>query len=143
MTERQRQTLASGDNIIRTQLSLDEHEYAAAKTEAQALGISVAEFVRRAVREALPPREERPSMKFAGFVETGNRRSNGLSMKSCMVKKTDCYVDTSAFIAFLDRSDSFHALFRRLFSAPPPLATSSLVVAPGPGWFLRRYEISV
>ena len=57
-----------------------------------------------------------------------------------MAKRTDCYVDTSAFIAFLDRSDSFHALFRRLFSAPPPLATSSLVVAEGHGWFLRRCD---
>ena len=27
----------------------------------------------------------------------------------------------SAFIAFLDCSDSFHALFRRLFAEPPPL----------------------
>jgi len=57
-----------------------------------------------------------------------------------MAKKTECYVDTSAFIAFLDRSDSFHALFRRLFSTPPPLITSALVVAEGHGWFLRRYD---
>jgi predicted nucleic acid-binding protein len=57
-----------------------------------------------------------------------------------MAKRTECYVDTSAFIAFLDRSDSFHALFRRLFSAPPSLSTSSLVVAEGHGWFLRRYD---
>lgn len=57
-----------------------------------------------------------------------------------MAKKTECYVDTSAFIAFLDRSDSYHALFRRLFSTPPPLTTSSLVVAEGHGWFLRRYD---
>ena len=57
-----------------------------------------------------------------------------------MAKKTECYVDTSAFIAFLDRSDSFHALFRRLFSSPPPLITSALVVAEGHGWFLRRYD---
>jgi hypothetical protein len=40
------------------------------------LGISVAEFVRRAVREALPPRGEGPWMKFAGFVETGDPRSS-------------------------------------------------------------------
>ena len=46
--------------MIRTQVSLDEHEYALTKTEAQSLGISVAEFVRRAVREALPPRGEGP-----------------------------------------------------------------------------------
>ena len=57
-----------------------------------------------------------------------------------MAKRTECYVDTSALIAFLDRSDSFHALFRRLFSAPPPLVTSALVIAEGHGWFLRRYD---
>jgi predicted nucleic acid-binding protein len=57
-----------------------------------------------------------------------------------MAKRTECYVDTSAFIAFLDRSDSYHALFRRLFSEPPPLITSSLVIAEGHGWFLRRYD---
>ena len=61
-------------------------------------------------------------------------------MRSSTAKKTECYVDTSAFIAFLDRSDSFHALFLRLFSTPPPLITSSLVVAEGHGWFLRRYD---
>lgn len=57
-----------------------------------------------------------------------------------MARKTECYVDTSALIAFLDRSDSFHALFRRLFSEPPALTTSSLVVVEGHGWFLRRYD---
>jgi predicted nucleic acid-binding protein len=57
-----------------------------------------------------------------------------------MAKKTDCYVDTSALIAFLDRSDSFHPLFRRLFSEPPPLVASTLVIAEGHGWFLRRYD---
>ena len=57
-----------------------------------------------------------------------------------MAKKIECYVDTSALIAFLDRSDSYHALFRRLFAAPPPLVASSLVVAEGHGWFLRRYD---
>ncbi len=43
-------------------------------------------------------------------------------------------------IAFLDRSDSYHPLFRRLFADPPPLVTSALVVAEGYGWFLRRYD---
>ena len=57
-----------------------------------------------------------------------------------MAKRTECYVDTSALIAFLDRSDSYHSLFRRLFSEPPPLATSALVIAEGHGWFLRRYD---
>lgn len=57
-----------------------------------------------------------------------------------MARRTECYVDTSALIAFLDRSDSHHALFRRLFSAPPALVTSTLVIAEGHGWFLRRYD---
>jgi predicted nucleic acid-binding protein len=57
-----------------------------------------------------------------------------------MARRTECYADTAAFIAFLDKSDSYHALFRRLFSDPPPLATSALVLAEGHGWFLRRYD---
>jgi predicted nucleic acid-binding protein len=57
-----------------------------------------------------------------------------------MATKTEAYVDTSALIAFLDRSDSYHLLFRRLFSTPPPLITSALVIAEGHGWFLRRYD---
>ena len=58
-----------------------------------------------------------------------------------MARRTECYADTSAFIAFLDRSDSHHPLYRRLFSNPPRLVTSSLVIAEGHGWFLRRYDI--
>jgi predicted nucleic acid-binding protein len=57
-----------------------------------------------------------------------------------MASRTESYVDTSALIAFLDRSDSYHPLFRRLFAAPPQLVTSSLVIAEGHGWFLRRYD---
>ena len=57
-----------------------------------------------------------------------------------MGRKTDAYVDTSALIAFADRSDSYHALFKRLFSDPPPLVTTTLVVAEGHGWFLKRYD---
>lgn len=57
-----------------------------------------------------------------------------------MARRTECYVDTSALIAFLDRSDSHHPLFRTLFSTPPPLVTSALVIAEGHGWFLRRYD---
>ena len=57
-----------------------------------------------------------------------------------MVKRTEAYVDTGAFIAFVDRSDSYHHRFRRLFSDPPPLVTTTLVVAEGHGWFLKRYD---
>lgn len=62
--------------MIRTQVSLDKHEYSLAKQAAAALGISVAEFVRRAVRESLPARGQGPWMKFAGLVETGDPRSS-------------------------------------------------------------------
>ncbi|MGD0438973.1 MAG: CopG family transcriptional regulator [Bryobacteraceae bacterium] len=62
--------------MIRTQISLDEDEYSVAKKEAQTLGISVAEFVRRAIREALPPRGKGRWMKYAGFVESGDPRSS-------------------------------------------------------------------
>jgi predicted nucleic acid-binding protein len=57
-----------------------------------------------------------------------------------MGRKTEAYVDTSALIAFADRSDTHHALFARLFADPPILATSTLVVAEGHGWFLKRYD---
>jgi predicted nucleic acid-binding protein len=57
-----------------------------------------------------------------------------------MVRRTEAYVDTSALIAFADRSDSYHPLFRRLFSDPPELVTTTLVVAEGHGWFLRRFD---
>lgn len=39
-----------------------------------------------------------------------------------------------------DRSDTHHPLFRRLFSQPPRLVTTALVVAEGHAWFLRRYD---
>lgn len=57
-----------------------------------------------------------------------------------MASKIEAYVDTSGFIAALDRSDSHHALYARLFADPPKLVTSTLVVAEGHGWFLRRYH---
>ncbi len=57
-----------------------------------------------------------------------------------MGRRTEAYVDTSAFIAFVDRSDSYHALFRRLFADPPDLVTTTLVAAEGHGWFLKRYD---
>jgi len=48
-----------------------------------------------------------------------------------MARSPDAYVDTSALIAFADRSDSHHALFARLFADPPRLVTIALVVAEG------------
>jgi predicted nucleic acid-binding protein len=59
-----------------------------------------------------------------------------------MPRSPEAYVDTSALIAFADRSDTHHPLFRRLFSDPPALFTSALVVAEGHAWFLRRYDVN-
>jgi len=57
-----------------------------------------------------------------------------------MARRTESYVDTSALIAFLDSTDSYHSLIRRLFSDPPALMTSALVIVEGHGWFFRRYD---
>lgn len=65
-----------GDNMIRTQVTLDEHDYKLAKQQARTLGVSIAEFVRRAICESLPADESAPWMKYAGLVETGNPRSS-------------------------------------------------------------------
>ncbi len=62
--------------MIRTQISLDKQDYAMAKKEARALGISVAEYVRRAIRGMLPPSGEAPWMRYAGLVESGNPQSS-------------------------------------------------------------------
>jgi len=57
-----------------------------------------------------------------------------------MAGRIDAYVDTSALIAFADRSDTHHLTFRRLFAQPPSLLTTTLVIAEGHAWFLRRYD---
>ena len=57
-----------------------------------------------------------------------------------MAGRTEAYVDTSALIAFADRSDTYNPAFRRLFAEPPSLLTTTLVVAEGHAWFLRRYD---
>ena len=62
--------------MIRTQISLDKNEYDLAKMQAAALGISVAELIRRAVREVLPVNGEGAWMKYAGFVTTGDPHSS-------------------------------------------------------------------
>ena len=67
---------SGSDNMLRTQVTLDEQDYKSAKREAASLGISVAEFVRRALRCALPPAANPPWMRYAGLVESGDRRSS-------------------------------------------------------------------
>jgi hypothetical protein len=62
--------------MIRTQVSFDEQEYVLAKKEAKALGISLAEFVRRAIRNALPQPGNAPWMRYSGLVESGSPQSS-------------------------------------------------------------------
>ncbi len=62
--------------MIRTQISLSEQDYNAAKQEAVRLGISLAELLRRALREMIPPDGSKPWMRYAGMVETGDPNSS-------------------------------------------------------------------
>jgi len=62
--------------MIRTKVSLSKEEYEAAKREAERLGISLAELLRRALRSLIPADESKPWMRYAGIVETGDSRSS-------------------------------------------------------------------
>jgi len=62
--------------MIRTQISLPASEYERVKQQARRLGVSVAEVVRRAIRETLPPKKEQPWMWFAGCVASGDPSSS-------------------------------------------------------------------
>lgn len=62
--------------MVRTQISLTEQEYKAAKREAQRLGISLAALVRRSLRSIVPHGDEPPWMRYAGMVTSGDRRSS-------------------------------------------------------------------
>jgi hypothetical protein len=60
--------------MVRTQISLDEAAYRDAKAEARRLGVSLAEFLRRAVAAALASRRAstRPWMRHAGCLASGD-----------------------------------------------------------------------
>jgi hypothetical protein len=62
--------------MVRTQISLSEEEYRAAKEEARRLGISLAELLRRSLRVMLPVDERKPWMRYAGMVESGDSESS-------------------------------------------------------------------
>jgi hypothetical protein len=62
--------------MIRTQISLTEEEYEAAKREAARLGVSLAELLRRSLRTMLPADESKPWMRFAGLIDSGDPRSS-------------------------------------------------------------------
>ena len=62
--------------MIRTQISLSEQEYKAAKREAARLGISLAELLRRSLRTILPADASKPWMRYAGMIETEDPRAS-------------------------------------------------------------------
>lgn len=62
--------------MIRTQVSLSEEEYAAAKKRAADLGISLAELLRRSLRSLLPDDDSKPWMAFAGAIASGDPQSS-------------------------------------------------------------------
>lgn len=62
--------------MIRTQISLSEQEYEAAKREAARLGISLAELLRRSLRNLLPVDDKKPWMRYAGMIESGEPESS-------------------------------------------------------------------
>lgn len=62
--------------MVRTQISLTRLEYLAAKKEAHRLGVSLAELLRRSLRTLLPSDEEKPWMRYAGMIETGDQQSS-------------------------------------------------------------------
>jgi hypothetical protein len=62
--------------MIRTQISLSDAEYRAAKLEAKRLGISLAELLRRSLRSIVPVNDSAPWMRYAGMIESGDPRSS-------------------------------------------------------------------
>ncbi len=58
--------------MVNTQVSLSDEEYVLAKSEADRLGIPLAEWLHRAIRATLPISEEPPWMYYAGMVASGD-----------------------------------------------------------------------
>ena len=62
--------IAYSDNMIRTQISVDEATYKKAKQIARRKGISLAELCRRSLEEAISREpSDKPWMSFAGVLE--------------------------------------------------------------------------
>lgn len=62
--------------MIRAQINLSKEEHAAAKREAAKLGIPVGEFLRRCLKSALPAKESKPWMRYAGMIESDDPESS-------------------------------------------------------------------
>jgi len=62
--------------MTRLTIRLHAEEYTLAKKEAKTLGISLAEFVRGAVRDRLRVSNQSPCMRYAGMVSSGDLNSS-------------------------------------------------------------------
>lgn len=62
--------------MIRVRIRLTEEEHGTAKREAERLGISLTELLRRSLRGVVPVDQSKPWMRYVGFVETGNAASS-------------------------------------------------------------------
>jgi hypothetical protein len=62
--------------MVRIQISLSEEEYQAAKREAERLGVSLTELLRRSLRGMLPVDESKAWMRYAGMIGSGDSRSS-------------------------------------------------------------------
>ncbi|WP_454063518.1 CopG family transcriptional regulator [Candidatus Nitrospira salsa] len=62
--------------MIRTQISLTKEEYQTARQEARRLGISLAELLRRSLRTMLPVDGDKPWMRYAGLIESGDSQAS-------------------------------------------------------------------
>jgi hypothetical protein len=77
--------------MLRTQMTLDEQDYKLARKEAAALGISVAEYVGRAIQGLLAPSGKPKWMRYAGLVESGKPQSSQ-SIDVIVYGNKDCSV---------------------------------------------------
>jgi len=113
--------------MVRTQISLTEDEYLATKREAKRLGISLAELLRRSLRVWC--RWMRAGLDaLRGHGPVGDRVRASTSTTWSMARRFEAYVDTSrSSLSWTPRHA--HSVFRRLFSSPPALVTTTLVVA--------------
>ena len=62
--------------MIRTQISLAQNDYLAAKKEASDRGLSLAELFRLSLKNYLKRPSKKPWMKYAGMVDTGQSNSS-------------------------------------------------------------------
>jgi hypothetical protein len=94
-------------------LMLDEGDHEMAKKKAKALGISVAEFVRRAIRQSLGSMSDKPWMRYAGLVESGNAKSSQeIDQIVDGAQRIECDVDPALLVGLLDKTDSRHPMIR-------------------------------